>query len=174
MPTSARGINDAGQTVGYFIDVDGTVKGFLTIAPSGGGYVNVPIPSTEYLVAPGYAGTLPKGINNAGFVSGFLLDTSGRAVSGFVAVPPVSNQISALAAAIASFNLPGGIPIVLNSKLEGAQFAIDNGNTALACRFLEVLIHLARVLSDNKLTTDEADGIILDATVIQQSLGCSG
>ena len=82
--TRARGINDLGQVVGSFDDVDGISKGFITTAPSGGGYVNVAIPASEYLVAPGYA-VFSNGINNAGFISGLLTDASGTTVRGFVA-----------------------------------------------------------------------------------------
>ena len=85
-PTRARGINDVGQVVGSFDDDDGITKGFVTTAPSGGGYVPVSIAETEYLVAPGYAVTSPEGINNTGFISGTLTDASETVTSGFVAV----------------------------------------------------------------------------------------
>jgi hypothetical protein len=85
-PTRARGINDFGQVVGNFDDHDGITKGFITTAPSGGAYVPVSIPETEYLVAPGYAVTSPEGINNTGFISGVLTDASETVSSGFVAV----------------------------------------------------------------------------------------
>jgi hypothetical protein len=87
--TRARSINDFGQVVGNFDDVDGITKGFIITAPtasSSGGYVSVSVPATEYLVAPGYA-VFANGINNAGFISGLLADASGTVVRGFVAVP---------------------------------------------------------------------------------------
>jgi len=86
LKTRVRGINDLGQVVGSFDDNDGLTKGFITAAPSGGGYVTVSIPATEYIVAPGYDVTFPLGINNAGFISGTVNDLAGTVSRGFVAV----------------------------------------------------------------------------------------
>ena len=124
LPTPARGINDFGQVVGSVDDVDGISKGFITTAPSGGGYVNVSIPATEYLVAPGYAVTIPEGVNNAGFISGQLTDASGTTIRGFVAVPT-------------STPVPG---VWWNKSEPGSGFGIDYKDGTL---IVEVYSYLA-------------------------------
>ena len=80
--TFARGINDAGQIVGYYIDSSGTSHGFLY---SGGTYTTIDDAlggSTELL-----------GINNAGQVVGYYNDSSSTA-HGFLATLPTTTSYS--------------------------------------------------------------------------------
>jgi probable HAF family extracellular repeat protein len=70
--TVARGINDAGQIVGSYVDAGSVEHGFLV---SGGTYSTVDV--------PGAATTQANGINDAGAISGYS-STSGGATTGFV------------------------------------------------------------------------------------------
>ena len=62
--TSALGINDAGQIVGYYEASDGTSHGFLL---SGGTFTTID--------DPGLPGVLPIGINNSGTIVGSCVGT---------------------------------------------------------------------------------------------------
>src|SRR5262249_56706648 len=70
--TFARGINDAGQVVGYYNGSDG-VHGFLE---SGGTYTTLDDPL-------GARGTYATGINNFGQIVGYFIDVNG-VVHGFI------------------------------------------------------------------------------------------
>jgi probable HAF family extracellular repeat protein len=70
--TEATGVNDAGQVVGLYIDVDNAIHGFL-YNPNGGGYTILDDP----LNTDASAGTEPGGINNAGQIVGNYTDASG-------------------------------------------------------------------------------------------------
>src|SRR5215469_2835305 len=62
--TVARGINDAGQIVGYFSDSNGTHAFFL----SDGNYTIIDVP---------HASTQGRGINASGQVVGYFTDSTG-------------------------------------------------------------------------------------------------
>ncbi len=173
MRTRARGINDAGVVVGHFIDTtDGITKGFVTTIPQTGGYSNVSLSAPEYLVVPGASSTQPNGINNAGFVSGYVFDAVGRPYSGFVAMPPAGNQVTDLASTIGDFGLPQGTAASFTSRLDAVQSALAAGNTTAACGASEALINHAQAQSGKKLTPAQASAIIDDATAIRVTLGC--
>jgi hypothetical protein len=62
-----RGINDAGDTAGWYLDTNGVMHGFYQ--PYGGTAVTIDDPNGV---------TNPEGINNKGEISGLYTDTSGN------------------------------------------------------------------------------------------------
>jgi probable HAF family extracellular repeat protein len=73
--TSAYGINDADQVVGYYTDSSGGTHGFLY---DGTTYTTIDDPSAT-------GGTHVLGINNSGQITGYYFDSTG--VHGFLATP---------------------------------------------------------------------------------------
>ncbi len=67
--TYAKGINDAGQIVGYYYDANNNVHGFVD---NGGTYTTLNDPSAA-------GGTYAEGINNAGQIVGYYFDAAGAA-----------------------------------------------------------------------------------------------
>jgi hypothetical protein len=171
LPTRARGINDSGRIVGWFTDVDGQQKGFLTTVPSTGGYVNIAMPASEYLVVPGYIALFAEGINNAGYISGSLTQPDGNGV-GFIAVPPETALLDALIEAIKGWGLPAGLTRPFIAKIEAAQAAIERGNTSAACGSLKALMNLTEAQAGKKLTPAQSGQILEDADAIRLMLGC--
>jgi probable HAF family extracellular repeat protein len=72
--TSAQGINDAGQIVGFFIDSTGN-HGFLD---TGGSFTTIDVPGTSFTIA--------NGINDAGQIVG-TFESSFAVEHGFLATP---------------------------------------------------------------------------------------
>ena len=64
--THATGFNDSGQVVGYYVDANGQLNGFLY---SGGSYTTLDDPA-------GSQGTVAEGINNSGEIVGYYYDYS--------------------------------------------------------------------------------------------------
>lgn len=172
-PTRARAINDTGQIGGYVgeLGVD-PFKGFVTsaVTPTGG-YIEVPLPASEYISVPGSLGTQVQGINNAGHVSGmvYLADNSSR---GFVGMPPSVVKLTALTATIKGFGLPTGTENSFTSKLDAVHAAIAAGETSQACDTLKAVQNHARAQSGKKLTPAQAARITDDAAEIRSTLGC--
>ena len=78
--TDARGINDAGQIVGFYADPSGNQHGFLY---SGGSFINVDDP-----LAGSTGTTILKGINDAGQIVGSYSDGNNHNHSFVLTITP--------------------------------------------------------------------------------------
>jgi len=65
--TSAQGLNNRGEVVGYYADQQNHIRGFIWKYGSFGA-----------IDMPGALGTIPESINDAGYVVGFFYDVAGR------------------------------------------------------------------------------------------------
>lgn len=85
---------------------------------------------------------------------------------------PADQQIEDLIDLIESLNLHHATASRLISNLQNALTAIDAGDTATACDSLKAFINQCRTQSGKKLTTNQADQLINEATEIKTALGC--
>ena len=86
LPTRARGINDAGDIVGWTIDLNtGEDKGFVIKVPETS-CESITVGAGELLQFPGSASTNPEGITNSGDIVGIYRDASDQ-FQGFIATP---------------------------------------------------------------------------------------
>jgi hypothetical protein len=84
--TDARGINDDGYIVGFFLDpASGYRRGFRVKLVGDSSCETVTVEEDEILHFPGYNDTFPQRISNAGVVVGTVRDGTGR--HGFIARP---------------------------------------------------------------------------------------
>lgn len=75
-PTAARGINDAGEITGFFINPGtGLFTGFVVDAPTTDCAI-INVPAENFIELPGSQGTFPEGITNSGDIAGIYLDDS--------------------------------------------------------------------------------------------------
>jgi len=171
MPTRARGINNAGEIVGWISDATGSVVQSFKVTISGAAYEDITVPAADLIEAPGFVRTIAEGINDAGFISGSVYDAAGTSF-GFVAAPPVPTLLEGLALMIEGFNLPKGIENSFLVKVKAATNAFDKSDFEAACGNLKALINHAEALSGKKLTVAQASAIINSATSIRATLGC--
>ncbi len=83
--TSARGINDEGSIVGFFIDPDdGIFKGYKTRL-DGSQCQSVTVGPSDILYVPGSGANFVQGISNSGVISGGA--EIGSSTPGYVATP---------------------------------------------------------------------------------------
>jgi probable HAF family extracellular repeat protein len=87
--------------------------------------------------------------------------------------PSPSGRIQGLIDLVISFDLPKGPENSLVTKLEHALASLEGGDSQTACSQLGAFINEVRAQSGNKLTTEQADELIADATAIRALLGCS-
>ena len=171
LPTRARGINNAGEIVGWISDATGTFVQSFKVTVSGAPYEDITVPAADLIEAPGFVRTIAEGINDAGFISGSVYDAAGIS-QGFVAAPPVPMLLEGLALMIEGFNLPKGIANSFLVKVKAAANAFDKGDIEAACGNLKALINHAEAQSGKKLTVAQANQIISSATTIRATLGC--
>ncbi|MBL8516084.1 MAG: hypothetical protein JNM76_03850 [Betaproteobacteria bacterium] len=172
LPSRARGINSAGEIVGWVTDsATLELKSFKVTVPGLAPYETITVAPADYLVAPGAAQTIAEGINDAGFVSGSVYYPDGSSV-GFVAAPPGATLLADLHSLIERFALPKGMATSLLVKVKAAASALERGDTAAACGNLKALINHAEAQSGKKLTVAQANQIIATAQAIRVSLGC--
>lgn len=172
LPSRARGINNAGDIVGWFNDtVAGDVKSFKVNVPGLLPYENIAVAPADYIAAPGAVQTIAEGINDAGFISGSVYDAASIS-QGFIAAPPAPALLEDLYLMIEGFGLPKGIANSLLVKVKAAHAAVSTGDIKAACGNLKALINQAEALSGKKLTVAQANQIIAAAEAIRVSLGC--
>lgn len=172
LPSRARGINSAGDIVGWFNDTAaGDVKSFKVTVPGLLPYENISVAAADYIAAPGAEQTIAEGINDAGFISGSVYDAAGLS-QGFIAAPPTAKLLEDLYAMIEGFGLPKGIANSFLVKVKAAQSAAARGDFDAACGSLKALINHAEALAGKKLTPAQAAELIAAAEAIRISLGC--
>lgn len=83
-------LNDSGTSVGLYYDSVGTLHGWMRTSTGTISTIDVPgastVPATAPCISGTVAGTVPLGINNAGYVSGHYWDTSNNE-HGFLMTP---------------------------------------------------------------------------------------
>lgn len=171
LPSRARGINSAGDIVGWFNDPTGLVASFKVNVPGLLPYETITVAAADYIVAPGATQTIAEGINDAGFISGSVYDAAGIS-QGFIAAPPAATLLADLYELIESFALPKGIANSFLVKVKAASNAVAAGDIKAACGNLKALINHAEAQSGKKLTVAQANQIIAAAEAIRLSLGC--
>lgn len=171
LPSRARGINNAGDIVGWFNDVGGDVKAFKVTVPGLLPYENISVAAADYIVYPGAVQTIAEGINDAGFISGSVYDAAGVS-QGFIASPPATKLLEDLYLMIEGFALPKGIANSFLVKVKAAHAAASGGDFEAACGNLKALINHAEAQAGKKLTKAQAEQIIAAATAIRISMGC--
>lgn len=172
LPSRARGINSAGEIVGWLTDTSTLdVKSFKITVPGLASYEDITVAAADYLIAPGAEQTIAEGINDAGFISGSIYYPDGSSV-GFVASPPADALLSDLYSLIEGFALPKGIANSFLVKVKAAASAWALGDIDATCGNLKALIKHAEAQAGKKLTKAQAEQIIAAAQVIRISLGC--
>lgn len=116
--------------------------------------------------------TLPVG---SWIISCSATDAAGNAsdIENFtVVVEGASAQLVDLRDYIVGLDLQRGTKTSLRVKVEAARVAVAFGATEFACDSLQSLINQSNAQRGKKLTIEQADRIIADATRIQNVLGC--
>ena len=114
LPTSARGVNDAGLITGFVTGADGAVTGFVAILPGRSGYQAVTVPAAQLFGVPGLNDPAPQAINNGGRIVGVgAVDADGFFQGGFVGTP-------------------SGTALVTNTQAMNGDFKVAQGSTLLA------------------------------------------
>ncbi len=81
--------------------------------------------------------------------------------------------IGDLRSVIAGMNYPAGIRTGFDSKLRAALIALHSNNTAGACVAMQDVANYARAIRGKKISSGDADAIIVAVTEIRSELGCS-
>jgi hypothetical protein len=170
-PTRARGINNAGEIVGWFSDVPGTFVKSFKVTVSGAAYEDITVPAADVIAMAGAEQTITEGINDAGYISGSVYYPDGTS-DGFIAAPPAMTSLAGLYTMIEGFSLPKGIANSFLVKVKAAMQSLDDGDIKAACGNLKALISHAEAQSGKKLTESQANRIIAVAQAIRLTLGC--
>jgi hypothetical protein len=102
-------------------------------------------------------------------------DNNGRSDSGSAYVVGVSGaeqQLEDLVELVRSFNLPKGAETSLTSKLEAALRAVRSGRESDACGPLQAFADYAEAQGGKKLTSAQAERLLVDADRIGSLLSC--
>lgn len=157
------------------------------IGTKSGSPVNTPVPmvvSDGYLywgnLYDGYIGRVPNvaGATNPNnkFI-GILGSATGLALNGLFSPgplpPPTPPDIDLLKTDVQRVELPRGIERSLLAKLDAAGAALTAGDQAAACDRLASFIDQTDALTGKKIAVAPAVGLIADAQVIRETLGCS-
>jgi hypothetical protein len=90
-----------------------------------------------------------------------------------IASPPAASaQIEALREHVADLELHHGLANALDSKLQAALAALEDGDSAGACGSLQALLNQVRAQSGKKLTEDQAEELTDAANDIRTQLDC--
>ncbi|MET0526440.1 MAG: hypothetical protein ABWZ91_16660 [Nocardioides sp.] len=86
--------------------------------------------------------------------------------------PPPAPDIDLFKRDVQRVELPRGIERSLLAKLDAVQQALDDGDQAAACDVLTAFVSQTDALTGKKIAVAPAVGLVADAMVIQQTLGC--
>ena len=116
-----------------------------------------------------------RAINNT-FI-GVLGNATGLALDSLVSPgplpPPPPPDVDRLIRGVQRVELPRGIERSLVAKLDAVQRALDEGDQAAACDGLASFIRHTDALTGKKIALAPAVGLIADAEVMRETLGCA-
>jgi probable HAF family extracellular repeat protein len=116
--TTVTAINDNGEIVGYYADVNNNIHGFIY---QNGVFTDLDAPNASQFDPnnPFPAGTFPGGINNEGQIVGFYTDAATGNIDAFVATPTLAPEPASLPLTVA-----GGLGLTgwwLRKRKAGAE-----------------------------------------------------
>ena len=171
--STATGVNEAGQIVGYAVSADGTMRAFVW---TGGAMYDL----SQCLVgAPGTALLQATAINDAGSIVAWgVTETSPgySVVRGFVLTPAtpaaiIGGLIDVVERLVDDGTLNGGQGNSLIKKLEQALATLGAGDTKKAVTMLEAFIHEVRAFKNaGILDPAQADELIATAEAVIASI----
>ena len=196
--SAARDINDFGQIVAYYDDGSSRHAQLWTPSDSTAPVLNVPStitvnatsqqgtvvnysatatdpdnPSSELTIScsPSSGSTFPIGTTT---VNCSASDPAGNTSVGrfSIVVNGASTQTTNLIALTNSLNLAPGTQNSFDAKLQAVQSALNTNDTTTACSTLAAYINEVNAQSGKKLTTDQADQLIIAAEQIKAAMGC--
>ena len=113
-------------------------------------------------------------LNN--YFIGILGSATGLALDGLASpgpLPPATLPGSDLLRAdVQRVGLPTGLERSLLAKLDAMARAVDAGDQAEACDSLSSYVNQVQALTGKKIAVAPAAGLVADATVARQALGC--
>jgi hypothetical protein len=156
------------------------------IGTKSGSPVSTPVPMAVgggYLywgnLYDGYIGRVSSaggttGLNN--YFIGILGSATGLALDALASPgplpPPTLPETDLLRADVQRVGLPHGIERSLLAKLDAMANAVDTGDQAQACDSLSSYVNHVQALTGKKIAAAPAAGLVADALVIRQQLGC--
>jgi hypothetical protein len=127
----------------------------------------------------GYIGRVSSGGGTTGlnnYFLGILGSATGLAVDGLVSPgplpPPTLPGTDLLEADVQRVGLPHGIERSLLAKLDALAEAVDAGDQAGACDRLSGYVNQVQAQTGKKIAVAPAAGLVADAAVVRQQLGC--
>ena len=173
------------------VNLDGTaLNGTFSVGPrigtKSGSPVSTPVPMAVgggFLywgnLYDGYIGRVSSGGGTTGLNNYFLSilgSATGLAVDGLVSPgplpPPTLPEADLLKGDVQRVGLPHGIERSLLAKLDAMADAVDAGDQASACDSLSSYVNQVQALTGKKIATAPAAGLVADALVVRQQLGC--
>jgi len=113
-------------------------------------------------------------LNN--YFIGILGSATGLALDSLASpgpLPPATlPETDLLRADVQRVGLPHGIERSLLAKLDAMATAVDAGDQAEACDSLSSYVNQLQALTGKKIALAPAAGLVADATVARQALGC--
>jgi probable HAF family extracellular repeat protein len=162
--TEANGINDFGQSVGYYQDASNVLHGFLL---DSGVFSDIDHPNAQLTEA--------LGINSSGQVVGVYTDLA-NVQHGFVTAPPApTTQIQALIASTLMTNLAANIQSQLDAKLDAALQTLDaarKNSASTAANQLQAFVNAVTAdVQSGKITCAQATALVTAAQNVVAALG---
>jgi hypothetical protein len=173
------------------VNLDGTaLNGTFIVGPrigtTSGSSVSTPVPMAVgggFLywgnLYDGYLGRVSSGGGTTGlnnYFLGILGSATGLAMDGLVSPgplpPPTLPGSELLKADVQRVGLPHGIERSLLAKLDAMANAVDAGDQAGACDSLSGYVNQVRAQTGKKVAVAPAAGLVADAMVVRQQLGC--
>jgi hypothetical protein len=173
------------------VNLDGTaLNGTFIVGPrigtTSGSSVSTPVPMAVgggFLywgnLYDGYLGRVSSGGGTTGlnnYFLGILGSATGLAMDGLVSPgplpPPTLPGTDLLKADVQRVGLPHGIERSLLAKLDAMANAVDAGDQAGACDSLNGYVNQVRAQTGKKIAVAPAAGLVADAMVVRQQLGC--
>jgi hypothetical protein len=174
------------------MNLDGTgVNGTYIVGPrigtKGGSAAETPVPlvvNGGYLywgnLFDGYLGRVPNVSGSTSVTNkfvGILGDASGLAINNLASPgplpPPGAPDIDLFRSDVERVDLARGIERSLLAKLDAVEQALDDGDQAAACDGLAAFVSQTDALTGKKIPLAPAVGLIADAQVMRETLGCA-